>query len=163
MRSILLRPIYIQLKPSNLLMGILICISIICCMILLRMPIPIIIRLAIIALIMLTSTWFILRDALLRFPSSWKTVEVDHRGVLIITNQRGQQFQPTLATSCFTHTHLIILNFKRTGFRRCLSPVVLLLGADNTGELRRLRVWLRWSKHLDTHQEDLSSPLDLAA
>jgi hypothetical protein len=151
MQSILLRPIYIQLKPSNLLLGLLTCISIICCMIVLSMHIPMIIQLVIIALIILTSICFILRDALLHFSTSWKTVEVDHKGVLIITNQRGQQFQPTLAGSCFIHTHLIILNFKRTGFRLCLSPVILLLGADNADELRRLRVWLRWSKHFDNY------------
>ncbi len=150
MQSILLQPIYIQLKPSNLLLGLLVCISIICCTILLSIPIPMIIRLAIISLIILTSTYFIFKHALLRFPSSWKTVEVNHKGVLIITNQRAQQFQPMLADSCFIHTHLIILNFKRVGFRFCLPPAILFLRAENTDELRRLRVWLRWSKHLNT-------------
>lgn len=157
MRAVLLQPIYIKLMPSNLLLGLLGIVSIACCAILLSLPIPLYIKLVIIALILASSTYFILRDALLLLPWSWQSVDVNSKGELTITNKHGQQFQPTLAPISFIHAACTILNFKRKGFKLALLPVILVTSAENENELRRLRVWLRWFKH----QDDLSAA-DLA-
>ena len=157
MRAVLLQPIYIKLMPSNLLLGLLGIVSIACCAILLNLPIPLYIKLVIIALILASSTYFILRDALLLLPWSWQSVDVNSKGELTITNKHGQQFQPTLAPSSFIHAACTILNFKRKGLKPALLPVILMTSAENENELRRLRVWLRWFKH----QDDLSAA-DLA-
>ena len=117
------------------------------------------IKLLIIALILVSSAYYIVRDALLLLPWSWKIVEVDHTGELTIINQRGQQFQPALAASCFIHNACTILNFKGRGFkynvfRLGLQPVVLFSSSKNNNELRRLRVWLRWFKHEKSHNQE---------
>ena len=165
MRAILPQAIQIKLTPSYLLLGLLSGISMACCAIILLQPIVLAIKLIIIALILLSSAYFICRDALLLLPWSWQKLEVDNKGELTISNKRGQQFQPTLASSTFIHAAYSLLNFKRPefkygGFRLALPPVILFEHANNRDELRRLRVWLRWFKHLEVdgqldNQEDL--------
>ena len=150
MQAALLQPIYIKLMPSSLLLGLLGIVSITCCAILLSLPVPLYIKLVIITLILASSAYFILRDALLLLPWSWQTVEVDNKGELTITDKRNQKFQPTLAACSFIHEACTILNFKRNGFKFVSPAVILFANANNQDELRRLRVWLRWFKH----QED---------
>ena len=124
------------------------------------MPILLYLKLAIIALIIASSTFFILRDALLLLPNSWKTIDVDNKGELTMTNKGGQKFQLKPASNTFIHAACSVLNFEREGFKLALPPVILLPSASNADELRRLRVWLRWFKHEKT-QEDLTAE-DLA-
>jgi hypothetical protein len=160
MPAILPQAILIKLMPSCLLLGLLGGVSIAACAILLLQPIALVIKLVIIALILLSSAYFIARDALLLLPWSWQMLEVDTKGELTISNKRGQQFQPALAPSTFIHAACTILNFKRVGFKLALSPVILMTSAENEDELRKLRTWLRWFKH-EKIQEDLSAA-DLA-
>ena len=99
-----------------------------------------------------------LRDALLLLPWSWQKLEVNNKGELSISNKRGQQFQPALAASTFIHAACSLLNFQRSecklgGFKLALPPVILFVHADNRDELRRLRVWLRWFKHLEADDQ----------
>lgn len=161
MRHDLLQVIQIKLMPSTLLLGLLLAISIIACAIIVSLPIALYFKLLIIALILFTSAYYMLRDALLQLPNSWKTIQVDNKGVLTVTNKSGKQFQPTLASSSFIHAACTILNFKNKGFKLALAPVILMTSTENENELRRLRIWLRWFKHTGSNQEDLSA--DLAA
>lgn len=150
MRQDLLQAIHIKLIASKLLLGLLLAISIVACAIMISLPISPYIKVVIIALILASSAYFILRDALLLLPWSWQSVDVNSKGALTITNKHGQQFQPTLAPSTFIHAACTILNFKRKGFKFVSPAVILFANANNQDELRRLRVWLRWFKH----QED---------
>ena len=158
-----MQAIHIKLLPSTLLLGLLAAISIIACAIIVSLPIALGLlnsfttKLVIIALILVSSAYFILRDALLMLPNSWQTIDVDNKGDLKITNYRGQVFQPTLAPSSFIHAAYTILNFKREGFKLALPPVILMANAENENELRRLRVWLRWFKHQDSAEADLAA------
>ena len=112
------------------------------------------VKLVIIVLILASSVYFILRDALLVLPWSWQMVEVDNKGELTIINKRGQQFQPALASSTFIHAASIMLNFKRNVFRFGLQPIILFSNSENENELRRLRAWLRWFKRTELHSQD---------
>jgi hypothetical protein len=162
MRHDLLQAIHIKLMPSTLLLGLLLAISIVASAIIVSLPVALYIKLLIITLILLTSAYFILRDALLMLPNSWKIIDVDNKGELTMTNNSGQQFQPILASSSFIHGACTILSFNRKGFKLALLPVILFSNVENENELRCLRVWLRWFKHDKTgHQEGLSA--DLAA
>lgn len=152
----MLRSIHIQLLPSKLLLGLLGGVSIIACAIILTLPILLTFKLLIIALILLSSTFFILRDALLKLPNSWKMLEVDSKGNLTITNKNGQKFQLAPAASSFIHEACSVINLERVGFNFALPPVILLPNAENADEFRRLRVWLRWF-----NQEDLAVDLAL--
>ena len=86
-------------------------------------------------------------------------LEVNSKGQLKLSNQRGEEFKPTLAASSFVHPKLTILNFKSFNFKsaifwRALPPVILFTNTQNADEMRHLRVWLRWSKHSKLSQED---------
>jgi hypothetical protein len=153
----MLQSIHIKLLPSKLMLGLLGGVSIACCAIILALSISLFIKLVIIALILVSSAYFICRDGLLRLPNSWKILEVNNKGELTMTNKSGQKFELTPASSSFIHAGCSVLNFKRKGFKFAPPSVILLPNAAYTDELRRLRVWLRWFKH----QEDLS--VDLAA
>lgn len=146
MKPILQQPIHIKLKPSRMMLGLLVFIPMVCCLILIVLPIPALLQFGTILLIMLSSGYYILRDALLLLPASWQALEVNAKGQLRLINKRGQPFEPTLAGNTFIHARVTVLNFKRNGFGLALPPVVLFTRADNENELRRLRVWLRWGK-----------------
>lgn len=146
MKPILLQPIHIKLKPTKMMLGLLVFISMVCCLILIVLPIPALLQFGTILLIMLSSGYFILRDALLLLPASWQALEVNAKGRLRLLNKRGQQLEPALANNTFIHAKVTVLNFKRNGFELALPPVILLSSAENENELRRLRVWLRWGK-----------------
>ncbi len=156
MRHDMLQAIHIKLMPSKLLLGLLLAISIVAAAIIASLPIALYLKLLIIALILLSSAYFILCDAWLLLPWSWQRVAVNSKGELTVTNKRGQQFQPALAANSFIHADCTILNFKRDGLKFALLPMILISHAENENELRRLRVWLRWFKH----QEDLSATGD---
>ena len=163
MRAVLPQAIQIKLLPSYLLLGLLSAVSIACCAIILLQPISPLIKLFIITLILLSSAYFSCRDALLLLPWSLQWLEVNHKGELTITDNRGQQFQPALAPSTFIHAACTILNFKRNHFKSALPPIILFAHTNNQDELRRLRIWLRWFKRIElVNQKDLSAA-DLAA
>ena len=162
MRPILLRPIHIKLQPSYLILGLLSGVSIASCLIIINLPISPYIQFAIVALIIISTLYFILRDALLLLPWSWQVVEVDNKGELTISNHSGHKFHPILASSSFIHAACSILNFKRNGFRLALPPIILLATGENADELRRLRIWLRWFRHNESPQDDSSVADDLA-
>jgi hypothetical protein len=153
-----LQAIHIKLMPSTLLLGLLLAIAIVACSIIVSLPMVLYIKFIIIALILLTSAYFIARDAWLLLPWSWQSVAVNSKGELTITNKRDQQFQPVLSSSTFIHAACTILNFKRSGYKLALLPAIIFTNAENQNELRRLRVWLRWFKH----QDDLSVAGDSA-
>jgi len=51
---------------------------------------------------------------------------------------------------------MTIFNFKRSRYQPSQPQVILFRIAENTYVLRLLRVWLRWFKHDDANQDDLS-------
>lgn len=159
MRPTLAQPIYIKLIPSKLMLGLVIGVSIISSAILFCLPISVGTKCAIIALILVSSTYYILRDSLLWLPWSWQVIAVDSKGQLKLSNQRGEEFKPTLAASSFVHANLTILNFRGAIFWRALPPVILFTNTQNADEMRQLRVWLRWSKHSKLSQEDSADAL----
>jgi len=153
MKPRLMQAIVIQLKPSPLLLGMLGCVSIVCCAILAQLQLSLAIKLGLIILVVFSTIYFSLRDVLLLLPQSWQSVEVNSQGTLKLTNKQGIVFEPKLADSSFIHEYVTILNFKRSGFKWCLLSVILFTSQENQEELRKLRVWLRWWKR----QEDLSA------
>lgn len=88
-----------------------------------------------------------LRNALLRLPWSWHLIEVEHAGILIVRNRRGQQFQHVLSAYTFIHVACTIHNFKRNGFQFALTPVTVLKTSANEDASRQLRVWFHMFKH----------------
>jgi hypothetical protein len=87
-------------------------------------------------------------------------INVDNKGALTLINKSGQKFQLAPAPSSFIHAACSVLNIERKGFDFALPAVILFSNKENTDELRRLRIWLRWFKQ-EENQDDLSA--DLAA
>jgi len=152
MKPRLMQAIALELQPSKLLLGLLCAISIASCAILAQLPLTLVIKLALVGLVLLSTVYFIWRDALLRLPSSWKKLEVNAQGALKLINKKGQIFEPKLVASSLIHSVVTILNFERSGLLG-LPPAILFTSQENQEELRKLRVWLRWWKQ---HQDDLS-------
>ncbi len=54
-------------------------------------------------MIVASSIYYSLRDALLVLPWSWRLIEVDRKGKLKILNQSVETFTPALHASFFVH------------------------------------------------------------
>lgn len=148
MKAQLDQAIEITLKPSMLLLGLLLSIAIVSTIILATLLIPYWIKLFLIALVVFSTLYYILRDCLLLLPWSWQRIEVNRFGELRLTNQEGQAFRPNVHATSFVHPQLVVLNFEQTlpqksAFNKLPSLTVL---SEVTGieQHRQLRVWLRW-------------------
>lgn len=135
------------MHPSSLLLGLLLAVATISSLILFALPIILKFKLALLAVIDLSSAYFIARDALLILPWSWQALEVDTKGLLTLVNKRQQSFKRHLETSSFVHEHCVILNPINHGFIMTIQPVLNFSNVDNPDALRRLRVWLRLYKN----------------
>jgi hypothetical protein len=156
MKPILQQAIHLRFKSSYIILGLLVVISIVSCLVIVILPLLLIFKLLLILCVIASSVYFILRDALLMLPSSWRFLDIDTKGQLTITNQSNQSFQPILADSSFIHSRMILLNFKREGFKLALPSAIFFPQDKNADGLRHLRVWLRWGKPSKQHQEDLA-------
>ncbi len=143
MKTIFAKSIVIQLSPSPLLLALLLAVATISSLIVLSLSMLLSIKLILFGFILLSSAYFIARDALLALPWSWRIVEVDTKGVLTLVNKRQQRIQAQLAPTTFVHEYCVILNLKNQGMHWALPPVLLFNNVDNADALRRLRVWLR--------------------
>lgn len=143
--------IELPLKPSLLLLGALSIISILSCLAVLLLTMPFMIKLLMMAIIIFSTVYYTLRDALHLLPWSWRQIEVSALGQLRLTNNRGEQFTPELAASSFIHPLFIILNTKKPTIKRWLTepvlPAVILFSEKGCQQHRQLRVWLRWWQH----------------
>ena len=153
MKTLFTKPIVIQLTPSPLLLGLLLTVATISSLVLLTISISLAIKLTIFTLIVGSTAYFIMRDALLMLALSWQMIEVDTKGILTLINRKQQRFKPHLAATTFVHQHCIILNMQRERYRLAMPPLLLLSNATSPDalkeELRRLRVWLRLFKNKD--------------
>ena len=140
-----LQPIFIKAEPSLLLMGFLLAIAMLSCAIITIMPLNIGFIVAICLLVIGSTGYYILRDALLYLPWSWQLIQVNSRGEITVTNKKGKQFKPRLCANSFIHEYLTILNFTQVSFKNNTPSIVLLNFKQD--EIRKLRVWLRWFKH----------------
>jgi toxin CptA len=143
MKAPLVRALAIQLTPPLLLLGLLGVISIISCIILWQLSAPLAVKLGCIGLVVSTTAYIMLRDALLQLPWSWKRLEMNNQGHFKLTNKRGQQFAPKLSSASFIHPTLIILNIERKGFKLGLPPIIYF-NKPISDQHRQLRVRLRW-------------------
>jgi len=157
MKAQLIQAIDIALKPSSLLLGLLGIISTISCWIVITLPIYSGFKLLLVALIVLSTVYYSLRDALRLLPWSWQRIEVSPTGQLKLISKEGRQFTPTLAATSFIHPRMIILNLQLANRQRLFGALpALILFANHLSanhelqQHRQLRVWLRWWKHQKT-------------
>lgn len=162
-----MQTIFIRLKPSYQYAICLTLIGILSAVSMCFAPIGIIAKIIWGLLLIFATTFYVLRDALLRLPSSWKVIEIDSQGKLTLTNLQDTHVKATVSTNSYVATHLIVLLSKITEeiideensikpsklltlYQRyfILKPsIVLLSDSASADELRKLRVWLLWWRH----------------
>jgi hypothetical protein len=149
MKARIIQAIDITVNPSFLLLGLLCLISILSCVIVIMLPMHGLFKIGMLIVIIVSTGYYTLRDALRLLPSSWQRLKVSCNGQLQLMNKQGKQFTPYLAPTCFIHPWIIILNIQPTTDRQRLFGVLpaVILFADDTQQHRRLRVWLRWWQH----------------
>jgi len=138
----------ILLQPSRLMLGVLLLISTLACVCVIIVAIPLSIKLCLLAVIIFSTVYFVLRDALYTLPWAWQRVEVSSAGVLRLTNQQGHQWKPVLLPSSLIHPWVVILNTKEPAnkwFNLPLPPVLIFPFAKQ--QHRHLRTWMKWWQH----------------
>jgi len=140
----LMKPIELQLKPSLLLLGLLTAISTLSCVILSQIPIALSIKSGLIALVIFSTIYFMLRDALLLLPHSWQRLSVTSKGQIRLVNKQGAQILPALVGNTFISHFLIIFLIENSVYRFGLPPLILFRGLENYQQHRQLRIYLRW-------------------
>jgi hypothetical protein len=149
MRERTLPSIHIVLKPSFIILGLYLLISILSCLSIVISPLAILIKLLSLILVILSLVYIILRDVLLVLPWSWQSINIAASGELRLLNNRQQQLTVAVLPSTFNHPWLTVLNFKRTtvamGWRS--SVVLTRWQVHDRQAYRRLRVWLKWWPH----------------
>ncbi len=138
------------LQPSRLMLGILLLISTLACVCVIIVAIPFGIKLCLLAVVVFSTVYFVLRDVLHTLPWAWQRVEVSSTGKLRLTNQQGLQLQPVLQPSSFIHPWVVILNTKELNkkwFNLSLPPVIIFPFAKQ--QHRELRTWMKWWQHED--------------
>ncbi len=83
--------------------------------------------------------------ALLRAPDAVLAIRVTGEGKFFARRQIDDWLEGELLPTTFVSSSLTILNFRCTGEPRPRS-VLLCFGNADPGELRRLRMWLRWGR-----------------
>ena len=145
-----MQSIKIKLQPSYVLLDVLLSISMLACVSVIIVAIPFWIKLCLLAAIIFSTVYFILRDALLVLPWSWQVIVVTTSGELRLTNSQGEQFTPALHATTFIHPWLVILNLQKAEldkwFHLPLNPV-LVFPSQQEAQHRQLRVWLKWWIH----------------
>jgi hypothetical protein len=151
MKEKTLPSIHVILKPSYVILGYYFFISTLCCVSILIVMIPSIVKVLSLVIITLSFIYIVLRDVLLLLPWSWQSVTVTSLGQLRLVNQKNQVFDIDLLPSTFNHPFLTVLNFKRMPFEMgwCSATLITPWQVYDMQAYRRLRVWLKWWPHQD--------------
>lgn len=161
-----------MLRPSYSLAALLAVMSALACMSIGFVPLAWYTVLTLGVLIVFTTIYFILRDVLLLLPRSWRQVEVNDKGRLVLTNSNGERFNASVKTNSYVAFYLVILHVDRLEQIEGVNPISnvrltkkswlnrlianwklsssqLVLSPDSVhqNDFRQLRVWLRWWKH----------------
>jgi hypothetical protein len=100
-------------------------------------------RLAMILLVALSLVYYLIRDALLLLPYSWREISLD-QGDISVTTRNGSRFTGQMANQTVVSPYFVVLCVKLEG--HCL-PVSQVIFPDSMGEevFRELCVHLRFS------------------
>ncbi|BCM25397.1 hypothetical protein ZMTM_16560 [Methyloradius palustris] len=118
------------------------------------MPLLLWLKALLILLVILSSAFYIARDALGLLPWSWVALEIDSQHQFQLTAKNGVQHTVTVLPESLVASYLIVLQLKvEQPFLR--KSLILLPDNANPDDLRRLRVWLKWASHKsnDAHAE----------
>jgi hypothetical protein len=149
MQSRQMPAVYLQLKPSKLILGCYVAISITSISALLLSSIAVWLKLTLAFVLIITAIYALLRDVLLCLPWSWQRIEVSSKGKLLLCNRRHQIFEARLKPSTLDYVALTVLHFERAPMRFGFRNTCWMTSAQvhDQAQYRRFRVWLKWGSH----------------
>lgn len=170
-----MKPISLVLQPSYHLAALLIVMAVLSCISIGFAPIAMHISITLGMLIVFATVYFVIKEALLLLPRSWRMVEVNYQGQLILTNLNGERFNASARINGYVVRYLVILHFDQLEQTADINPIndktpfkqswlkqlmmadqlnssrlILLPDSINQQDFRHLRVWLRWWQHNHT-------------
>lgn len=132
------------IKPSPRLVVLLLLFHAIAAAVAYLTAMPLTAKLAVLMLILLSLFYYLMRDALLLLPDSWREISLGQDNVSVVT-RGGSTFAGQVTGKTVVSPHLVVLRLSLEGRRLPVSRTIFpdALGAD---EFRELRVWLRFSQ-----------------
>lgn len=152
MKTRIIPAVLVVLKPSYLILGCYLFVSILGLLSVVQTNFPTVLKCVAVFAVIIAAIYTILQDVLLCFPWSWTRVEVTSQGKVRVHNRRGDMIEVLLLASTVSHPWLTILRFKQLpyqlGARNSLMMTVWQV--QDPQQYRKLRVWLNWGHHLET-------------
>ena len=133
------------LKPALKLAYLLLSVTCLAILTLCLIPLPIVVKSVSVLLILVVAVYLILRDVLLALPHSWRSLGLNARDEIIITQKNGKAFICHVLPDSVVLGYLIVLRLKLKG-QRFARSLVLVSESSDADVLRRWRVWLLWGR-----------------
>jgi toxin CptA len=147
-----LKPITLILQPSKILAVLLVCSGLFFTVLLLLVPAPLLLQVILLLMILVATSYFVLRDALLKLSWSWKMVALDKAGKWKFTQQDGLDISVNILPDSFVSAYLTVLHvtpLNHRWFEIWQHRYVLLLQGNTKAEFfRKLRVSLLWGRYI---------------
>jgi toxin CptA len=145
-----MHPITVRLLPSRIMLMLFVTATVFFGWMLFLVSLPYWLRIATLGLIVANTLYFIYRDALLAFPWSYISLNINANNQLKLVRKDGGQLDVDVQKNTVVTAYLTVLNCQlkeATFFQRLLPQhIVILPDTINLDDHRRLRVWLRWAK-----------------
>ena len=145
-----MNPITVKLLPSRMMLWLFIATAVFISGILILVPLAFWPRISILSIIIVNLLYFSCRDALLVFPWSYTSLNINVKNQLQLVRKDGKQLDVNVQENTVVTAYLTVLNCQlqeATYFQRLLPlHIVILPDAIDADDCRRLRVWLRWYK-----------------
>jgi hypothetical protein len=142
--------ISVVLKPSQLILGCYVGISMLSVIALILTRISGVLQCVLIFVVIIATIFTVLQDVLLRLPWSWHQIEVSSHGQLKLTMKNGEIFNVELKPTSINHPWLTVLQFQRvgTGIGTRNTAMLTPWQVTDLSQYRKLRVWLKWGSPL---------------
>jgi hypothetical protein len=142
--------ISVVLKPSQLILGCYVGISMLSVIALILTRISSVLQCVLIFVVIIATIFTVLQDVLLRLPWSWHQIEVSSHGQLKLTMKNGEIFNVELKPTSINHPWLTVLQFQRvgTGIGARNTAMLTPWQVTDLSQYRKLRVWLKWGSPL---------------
>jgi hypothetical protein len=150
MKTRIIPAISVVLKPSQLILGCYVGISMLSAIALILTRLSGVLQCVLIFVVIIATIFTVLQDVLLRLPWSWHQIELSSHGQLKLTMKNGEIFNVELKPTSINHPWLTVLQFQLvgTGISARNTAMFTPWQVTDLSQYRKLRVWLKWGSPL---------------
>lgn len=154
--------ICVSLKPSLVILGCLIGISILSIMALMLAHLSLKMLVSLTVTVIIATIYGLLQTVWMLLPWSWVQVDLNHDNNLLLMNKRQQRYAVQLLRTSVNHQWLVVLHFNASDKRIWFNNTLMLTPwqVTDANQFRRLRVWLKWGNPLSDASGELHQALD---